>query len=82
MEEKRRTRRHRTYKGARIIFRAYPEAIRCIVRNLSEGGACLHIEGPEIGIPDTFRLVFDRSAPERRCSVVWRDEGRLGVEFF
>ncbi len=80
MAEHRTALRQRTFKGARITFGKDWAAISCLVRNLSETGACLGVESP-IGIPDLFNLVFDSGESSRRCRVVWRTEKRIGVEF-
>ena len=78
--EQRRAVRHRTLKGARIVFKDERAAIQCTVRNLSDIGACLIVASP-VGIPDTFHLVFDSGEPDRQCRVVWRTADRIGVEF-
>jgi len=41
-----------------------------VVRNLSDGGACLKVASP-IEIPDTFDLVLDADSV-RHCRVAWR----------
>jgi hypothetical protein len=80
MDEKRRSGRHKTLKGARIAFHDDHAAIQCIVRNLSDTGACLVVESLT-GIPDTFHLIFDGQESDRQCRVIWRRSDRLGVEF-
>jgi hypothetical protein len=50
------------------------------VRNLSVRGAKL-IVGTQVGIPETFDLTFPADGSSRRCKVIWRKEGELGVEF-
>ena len=80
MEEKRHMLRRRTLKGARIAFQGDQATIQCVVRNLSDEGACLALESPA-GIPDMFHLIFDGQEPDRRCRVIWRRHDRVGVEF-
>jgi hypothetical protein len=80
MTERRRVPRHKTYKAARITFDHGRAAITCVVKNLSDGGACIAVESP-VGIPDAFDLVFDSEAPDRACHVVWRTAKQIGVEF-
>jgi hypothetical protein len=80
MEDKRHIQRHRTLKGARIAFQGDGAAIQCVVRNLSDEGACLVVESP-VGIPDKFHLIFDSDEPDRQCKVVWRSKNRIGVAF-
>jgi hypothetical protein len=71
--------RHRALKGARIAFKDHTTTIDCVVRNLSDRGACLIVASP-IGIPDSFDLMLDH-APVRNCRVAWRKATQIGVEF-
>jgi hypothetical protein len=80
MTERRHEPRQRTYKVGRIAFGRNRAVIGCLVRNLSETGACLAVESP-IGIPDSFNLVFDSGEPSRACHVMWRTGRRIGVAF-
>jgi len=75
--ERRKTLRHRAFKGASIEFRG--GAIDCTVRNLSEKGATLDVASP-VGIPDRFSLHI-RGDHARKCRLVWRKELRIGIEF-
>ena len=78
-QERRNEGRRRILKRAHIAFKGHGVTIDCVVRNLSERGACLNVESP-IGIPDTFDLVIDR-ASVRNCRVTWRTATQIGVEF-
>jgi hypothetical protein len=80
-ENRRRANRRRVYKGARITFQDAQR--RCIVRNLSEGGAMLDVTltAPGACIPHVVELVFDVDMVRRLCHVVWREGERLGVQF-
>lgn len=79
MDENRESPRHRTFKGGTISFdRA--AGIDCVVRNLSETGACLEIASP-IGIPDDFTLVIKPEYLKRTCHIVWRTAQKIGVRF-
>ena len=53
--ELRKETRRRVLKGAQIAFKGRGAVIDCMVRDLSDGGACLKVASP-IGIPDTFEL--------------------------
>jgi hypothetical protein len=72
--------RRRTYKVARIGFGGGRAVINCLVRNVSETGACLGVESP-VGIPDEFNLVFESGEPSRKCRVMWRKAKLIGVAF-
>ena len=78
-EEQRKSQRRRALKGATIAFER-AAGIDCIVRNLSNAGACLEIVSP-IGIPDEFTLVIPSDDVKQRCRVIWRAAHRIGVSF-
>jgi PilZ domain len=63
---------------AAITVSGNAPAISCIVRNLSEGGACLEM-ATTAGIPPTFRLSFENTCVT--CRVIWRTQANLGVTF-
>jgi PilZ domain len=65
--------------GAQIVFKGHEAVIDCVVRNLSDRGACLKVKSP-IGIPDSFDLVLDH-ASVRNCRVTWRKATQIGVKF-
>ena len=79
MNDKRASQRQRTFKGGSISFdRA--AGIDCLVRNMSETGACLEIESP-VGIPSDFTLVIKPEYLKRSCQVAWRSARKIGVRF-
>ena len=71
--------RRRVLKGARIAFNDHTTTMDCVVRNLSNRGACLNVESP-IGIPDSFDLLLDDGSV-RHCRVTWRRATQIGVAF-
>lgn len=73
-------RRQRVLKGALITFKDRAATINCVVRNLSDSGACLKVDSP-IGIPDAFDLIFDDHKSIRHCRVTWRKATQIGIEF-
>ncbi len=79
MNERRVFPRQRVLKGARISFN-HSGTITCMVRNVSEGGACLDLECAA-GIPQNFTLTFDSDKIARPSRVVWKKADRLGVSF-
>ncbi len=77
-ETRRKFPRWKTLKGGQIMWPT-GGPIECLIRNLSEGGACLEVHAP---IPhDKFDLVFESNGARYSCQVVWREPPRLGVEF-
>jgi hypothetical protein len=77
--ENRSAQRLRTIKGGSILFGVAP-SIDCIVRNLSDTGACLQVDSP-VGIPEDFTLLTRPELRKRDCHVMWRATNRIGVRF-
>lgn len=78
-EIKRGAQRMRTFKGGRINPDGQP-GVDCVVRNLSETGACLEVGSSLVGV-DEFNLVIMPEYLTRRCHVVWRKPQKIGVHF-
>jgi PilZ domain len=78
--DKRHTSRHRTLKGAKIVFKDGAFTYDCTVKNLSAVGALLLVSSTG-GIPNQFQLVLDDHSPPHKCEVAWRSANRLGVTF-
>jgi hypothetical protein len=54
---------------------------RCRVIDISENGARLVVDNIE-NTPDCFNLLLSRfGRPNYRCSVVWKRDNQVGVEF-
>ena len=79
MEERRKFARQRVLRAARIRFGERADAINCVVRDISAGGAQIFVLTVN-GIPSEFRLEFDESSA-RDCFVRWRVPNTLGVVF-
>jgi len=80
METKRKQIRQRTFKGGRINFQRRP-GMDCIIRNLTDDGACLEIVGPGLVPEDLFDLVIKPECVNRHCQVAWRAGDKVGVKF-
>ena len=78
-EERRRTIRRKTLKGATIVFNNATSTLTCVVRNMSESGARLEVES-SVGVPTAFTLEL-RDGRAFECAVVWRGEKAIGVTF-
>jgi two-component system chemotaxis response regulator CheY len=78
MSDKRAKQRQRVLKPAKIGL-SRGGVIDCIIRDISEDGACLKVVST-LGIPDVFDLVLDDKTI-RRCCIKWRKETQIGVEF-
>ena len=78
MEERRYESRRRALKAGRIVFNNKRSVFDCLVRNLSESGACLQVNG-SIDIPVEFELDVDGET--RPSRLVWMTDTRAGIEF-
>jgi diguanylate cyclase (GGDEF)-like protein len=80
MHERRRDHRNRTLKSGRIVFNDGQSVIDCLVRNLSDSGACLQVNSTA-GIPQAFELFVANDSASRPCKIAWHSETRAGIEF-
>lgn len=76
----RKSSRRRVLKSATIAFNCRHATLPCGVRDLSEHGARLQVEG-SIGAPDTFELIVELDGLEAQCEVAWRRGRDIGVRF-
>ena len=67
--------RRSVLKGAYLVWDNSP-AYACLVRNISDTGACLQVNDP---VPNGFTLILNDI--RRACRVVWRKQNRIGIEF-
>ena len=69
-----------TLKAGKIMFNRRLNVVDCIVRNMSDGGACLQVE--DAGwLPKQFDLTIPIDGIKRVCRVAWRSSNRLGVAY-
>ena len=80
MEENRLVQRTRVLKNATIVFNHRSSTVDCVVRNLTNRGACLQVTSTA-GIPAAFQLTLDGGRSCRDCRVRWSRADRLGVAF-
>jgi hypothetical protein len=71
--------RRRTLIGAKIVLNGGASVMDCIVKDLSDGGARLALDGA-IAVPLEFRLVLS-DGRVFDCVVRWRRVNMLGVSF-
>ncbi len=77
--ERRKSERLSVKTAAKILLRAPAPPLDCLVTNVSDGGARIHLRGGDL--PDVFALQFADSGKRRDCRVVWRQGGEIGVAF-
>ena len=72
--------RRRVLKSGVIAYSGRQVTLKCAVRDLSESGARLLVEG-SIAAPDTFELLCEIDGMAVDCIVVWRRAMEIGVRF-
>ena len=72
--------RRRVLKSGVIAYSGRHVTLRCAIRDLSESGARVLVEG-SVAAPDTFELLCDTDGMEVPCQVVWRRGMEVGVRF-
>jgi hypothetical protein len=77
--EQRRAKRVETRKKGQIVL-TNDRNISCVIRNLSQSGACLQV-GSHFGIPRDILLVIEGEDSNRPCRIVRRSNHQLGVLF-
>jgi hypothetical protein len=68
-------------RAAEVFFGAHEPAVRCVIWDISDGGARLAVARPLADLPPTFTLVLSKDTPPRNCQVVWTDARYVGVKF-
>jgi hypothetical protein len=77
--ENRQNQRKRTFIGAKILLNGGASVLDCLVKDLSDGGARLALDGAP-SVPREFDLLFS-DGRSFRCTVQWRMITGLGVRF-
>jgi len=77
MSDRRQRARSRRLKSGKIVFGKC--TLPCVVRNLTDSGALLHVQ-TTYGIPGKFRFLMDDDAP-RTCRTTWVNSNEIGVQF-
>jgi len=80
MLERRGIVRTRVLKGAKIVLNQRSSVIDCVVRNLTNLGACVHVRNA-VSLPDRFELALGTLHTRRQCAVIWRAADSVGVAF-
>jgi hypothetical protein len=80
IHERRQSLRRRVLKGGVVAFNERYVTLPCAVRDISDGGARLRIDG-SITVPDTFELIIEIDGLEAFCEVVSRRGNEVSVRF-
>jgi hypothetical protein len=78
--ERRRKPRRNAFKLGSIIINEKSLPLDCLVWNANDHGAMIEVS-PDVMLPETFRLIATSLFIDQNCSVVWRNERKVGVEF-
>ena len=78
--ERRRSPRRSAFMRAVITHPRQTEHLSCIVRNMSQDGALVELPQAK-DLPLSFWLRFEGEITLRLCTVAWRSERQVGVEF-
>jgi hypothetical protein len=69
-------------RAAEVVFGAHQAPVRCVIWDMSDGGARLAVAHPLADLPGTFTLVlYKDGSVQRNCEVVWTDARYVGVRF-
>lgn len=77
-DERRGTVRHKTLKSIRIILPGGMSTIDCVIRNRSETGLLIRLNGP-VAMPPEFEVLVDNA--RRSVRVAWKRGLDLGVAY-
>jgi hypothetical protein len=80
--DNRKQRRLPLRRAAAVVMPAASTPVRCVIWDMSDGGARLAIACPMAELPRAFTLLLTRDGSVRRnCEVVWTDSRFVGVKF-
>jgi hypothetical protein len=68
-------------RDAEVFFEPHKLPIRCVVHDLSNGGARLSFTTPLPSLPRSITLVLFKDSIQRDCEMVWTDGHFVGVKF-
>jgi hypothetical protein len=79
--ESRKTARRSARRDAQIIVATRVMPIRCVLHDISNGGARLGFAERATNLPRTFALALYQGSVWRECQVVWTNGRFVGVKF-
>jgi hypothetical protein len=80
MLDRRQSVRDRVILGGVASINARGSTMDCVVRNMSEGGACVEFE-ETAKLPDEMRLAITQKDCSFFARMMWRRAGRVGLAF-
>jgi hypothetical protein len=79
--ENRRSVRRWMRREAHVTFKGREQSIRCVIHDMSDGGARISLDAGPGALPRAFTLVLLKDCLQRNCSVVWTNGRFFGVKF-
>ena len=79
--ESRRSARQWMQRGAQVTIKGHDQPVRCVIHDISDGGARLSLDPRPATLPHVFTLVLLKDSAQRNCRVVWTDSRFIGVKF-
>jgi hypothetical protein len=80
MQDRRESVRDKVFLGGVAEFNERGSTMDCVVRNLSEHGACVEFNS-SVGIPDQMNLTIARKGRSFLARMIWRQANRVGLAF-
>lgn len=62
------------------IYLSKTDQVRCVIRNVSDGGAYVHLEGMQ-PLPPIVMLRFEQTGIVKKARVAWQHEIEAGLAF-
>ncbi len=80
MQDRRRTTRDRVLFGGVAELADRSTTMDCVVRNMSETGACIEID-PAARLPEQMNLAVARKGRSYLAEIIWRQANMVGLAF-
>jgi hypothetical protein len=80
MQERRGHMRDKVLLGAVAEIREIGSTVDCVVRNLSDNGACVEFK-TSVNLPDQMKLMIKRKGRSYLTRMVWQRANRVGLAF-
>ena len=68
-------------REALLFFEGQDKVHPCCVRDVTNDGAGIHLNGGLSILPLEFGISFDRFRTMRKCHMIWRDGDLVGASF-
>lgn len=80
MQDRRERVREKVFFGGVAEFNERGSTVDCVVRNLSETGACIEVDAPT-RVPEEMQLTIARKGRSFLARMIWRQANRVGLAF-